>query len=65
MIVTIPADERTQVLSQMVHLLTDQLVTLDIHFAGDVVAVNKRMTGVSATDPWNAQNWDIQSRQGA
>ncbi|HEY3116132.1 MAG TPA: hypothetical protein VGK54_05270, partial [Chloroflexota bacterium] len=59
MIVTIPVAERTEVLSQIVHLLTDQLVTLDIHYSGDVIAYNKRIMNVVGTDPWNANTWDV------
>jgi peptide/nickel transport system substrate-binding protein len=61
---TIPRAERLQVLSQVLHHMSDQLNLMPLFFREDTILVNKRVLNVSAlsaegaTHAWNAHEWD-------
>jgi ABC-type transport system substrate-binding protein len=61
-LVTISVPERTQVMGQIIHQLTDQLVISSLFFNPLPVMVNNRLQGVSAaSEGWNAQDWFVTS----
>jgi ABC-type transport system substrate-binding protein len=61
---TIPRAERTQVLGQVLHHMSDQLNLMPLFFREDTILVNKRVLHLSAlnsegaTHAWNAHAWD-------
>jgi len=63
--VTIPKQERLNILGEMVHIQTDQLVTIGIFFVAEPAAVSNRLrnyhppTQRDGTLSWNAQEWDL------
>jgi peptide/nickel transport system substrate-binding protein len=59
--VTIPVRERTQILAQIVHHMTDQLVQMGIVYDPPLRLVANRLRGVPAGVPWNSYEWDIGS----
>lgn len=56
--VTIPTGERMQVLAQIAHHMTDQLVIMGIVYDPPLRLVANRLSNVSAGVPWNAYEWD-------
>lgn len=65
--VTIPRDERSQILGQMVRHVTDQLVFIGIFFLVEPALINNRVMNVlprkgeDALHTWNAHEWDVKS----
>jgi peptide/nickel transport system substrate-binding protein len=64
---TIPETERTQVIGQVVHHMTDQVVVMGMFFDGQPVLVSNRIVGVGpgsgefTVQTWNAHQWDVRS----
>lgn len=63
-LVTVPQQERAQVLSQIVHHWTDQLVTMGVFYTTTHALLSNRLTGVVprgsiSTEAWNAHEWDV------
>jgi ABC-type transport system substrate-binding protein len=63
--VTIPIPPRIEVLKQVVHHITDQVVILGLFYDVEVTAIGNRMKDVSGrgegiTKNWDAYLWDIQ-----
>ncbi len=60
--VTIPRAERNQVVAQIVHHLSDQVVPLLMFHDLSAVAIGQRMRNVSwqGNQLWNAVAWDVQ-----
>ncbi len=63
---TVPERERAQVLGQVIHHMTDQLVALGLFYNGSAVMVSNRITGVTvgaarSSQTWNAPEWDVTS----
>jgi len=65
---TIPYGERTQVLGQIVHMMTDQLLVMGIIYESDpylvankIVNMNPPHGNVRSPEAWNAHEWDIKS----
>ena len=62
---TIPRTERTQLLGQIVHHMTDRLVTLGIFYTVEPSLVSSRLANVaerkgeSSRQPWNVHEWDV------
>ncbi len=65
--ITVPKDERTQVLGQLVHHITDQLVIMGIFFIAEPALISNRIanitrvTGDEALHTWNVHAWDLRS----
>lgn len=59
--ITISRPERLRLLNQIVYHMTDRLVVLDVHYAGEVAAAAKRIKNVYPGDPTNAHEWDVES----
>jgi peptide/nickel transport system substrate-binding protein len=62
--VTIPRAERTQVLGQIVHHITDQVVMMGLYYLASPTVMHNRLVNVDsggdrATQAWNAQEWDV------
>jgi peptide/nickel transport system substrate-binding protein len=57
--VTIPMPERSQVLAQVAHHITDNLVLVGIVYDPPVRLIANRLRNVQAGIPWNAYDWDI------
>ncbi len=63
---TVPERERTEVLGQVIHHMTDQLIALGLFYNGSAVMVSNRIKGVTvgaarSTQTWNALEWDVTS----
>lgn len=63
-LVTVPQQERAQVVSQIVRHWTDQLVTMGMFYTTTHALVSNRVTGVVprgsiSTEVWNAHEWDV------
>ncbi len=62
---TVPQQERTRVLAEVVHFMTDRLNIIGLFFRDDTILVNNRVQNVTAlygegsTHAWNAQEWDL------
>ena len=61
---TIPRQQRTQVLGQLVHLMTDQVVPIGIYYNTEPTMVANRLVNVapgaqSSSPAWNAHEWDV------
>jgi peptide/nickel transport system substrate-binding protein len=63
---TIPYEERTQVLGQIVHMMTDQLLVMGIIYEADpylianrVVNMNPPHGNVRSPQAWNGNEWDV------
>jgi peptide/nickel transport system substrate-binding protein len=63
---TIPHAERMQILGDMVHHMTDQLVTMGIFYVVEAILVSNRLVNVgppvgedAALQTWNAHEWDV------
>jgi ABC-type transport system substrate-binding protein len=58
-IVTIPMGERVQILGDIVHHLTDNLVYLHLFYSGTAMAISNRLVNVTAAQSAaNAYQWD-------
>jgi ABC-type transport system substrate-binding protein len=63
--VTIPRAERMQILGDMVHHMTDQLVTMGIFYVVEAILVSNRLQNVGppigedALQTWDAHEWDV------
>lgn len=62
--VTIPIPDRREVIGQVIHHISDQLVMLPLFYGAEPVVIGKRLANVgprssSATQAWNAQEWDV------
>jgi len=62
--VTIPLPERRQVVGQIIHQISDQLIMLPLFYGAEPVVLGNRLSNVgartsSATQGWNAQDWDV------
>lgn len=63
---TIPRQERTQILGQILHHMTDQMLILGLFYTIEPILVSNRVSGVTArnsrsTHAWNAHEWDVRS----
>jgi peptide/nickel transport system substrate-binding protein len=65
---TIPQDERTQVLGQIIYHVSDQLNLMGLYYGTRPVMIGNRLLNVAATkapfndrQSWNAQDWDVAS----
>jgi peptide/nickel transport system substrate-binding protein len=62
---TVPQQERTRVLGQVVNFMTDRLNIIGLFFRDDTILVNNRVNSVMAlygegtTHAWNAHEWDV------
>jgi peptide/nickel transport system substrate-binding protein len=64
--VTIPRTERTQVLSEIVHHVTDQLTMMGLYYLASPTLMrsglrNADAGGDRATQAWNAHEWDLEA----
>ena len=62
--VTIPQDQRREVLRQLIHRFTDQVVVLGLYYEVDPSFVGNRLLNIGlrsqlATQSWNAEQWDV------
>jgi peptide/nickel transport system substrate-binding protein len=62
--VTIPRQERNQVLAGIVHHMTDQVVPVGIYYNVDPTVIANRLVNVapgaqSSTPAWNSYDWDV------
>lgn len=58
--VTIPLQERTRILGQIIHHMSDQLIALGIYWAVDPVMISNRLVNVTPPNiGWNAHEWDL------
>jgi len=63
--VTIPLPERTELIGQIIHHLSDQLVLLPLYYGAEPIVVGNRIQHMTtrsakATQAWNATDWDVQ-----
>ena len=58
-VVTIPFDERMQVLGQIVHHETDQLPTMRLIYDPEPTMVSNRLKNVPAATPSNIEKWEV------
>jgi len=63
---TIPKTEREQLLGQIVHEYTDQLILLSLYHEPEPVLISNRMMNASgrkgiSIQTWNAYDWDLKS----
>jgi ABC-type transport system substrate-binding protein len=64
--VAIPIDERRRLLGQMVHIMTDDVVTIGIFYLIEPAAISNRIKhtslvrGENAVFTWNAHEWDLE-----
>jgi peptide/nickel transport system substrate-binding protein len=64
-LVTVPRDERTHVLGQMVHHVTENVVILGLFFIAEPVLITNRLVNVptitsgEAMHTWNVHEWDL------
>lgn len=66
LLVTIPRAERMQVMADLVHLETDQLLLLTLYHEPEPVLISNRLVNVGgrrglAVQAWNAAQWDVKS----
>jgi peptide/nickel transport system substrate-binding protein len=63
--VTIPLPERMQILGDIVHHLTDQVVFLYVFYSGEPTLIGNRLVNVfppqEASITWNVHEWDVRS----
>lgn len=57
--VTIPRAERVQVLGQIIHHVTDQLVLLPFFYEASPLMIGNRMQNVTIVPTWNSHEWDV------
>lgn len=63
---TIPRQERTQIVGQIIHHMTDQALIMGLFYTIEPILVSNRVSGVMArhsrsTHAWNAHLWDVTS----
>jgi peptide/nickel transport system substrate-binding protein len=63
---TIPRPERAQVLGQIVHHISDQLISMPIFYQAEPMLVGHRLRNVQpqgpgSTSAWNAHEWNVAS----
>ena len=63
-VVTIPKGDRTRLLAQIIHHMTDQLVVVPLFHDAEPVLIGNRLVNVGAKrgdslQGWNAQEWDV------
>jgi peptide/nickel transport system substrate-binding protein len=63
-ITTIPRQERMQILGQIIHHMTEQVVPLGVFYNAQPAVVGNRVLNVVGTSPqgtwaWNAHEWDL------
>jgi len=61
LLVTIPFDERMQVLGQILHHESDQLPTMRLIYDPEPTKVSNRMRNVPAATPSNIEKWEVAS----
>jgi ABC-type transport system substrate-binding protein len=60
--VTIPQDQRSQVLGQIVQQMTDQVVILTLFFQTSPIMVANRLNGLTGpAQGWNVHEWDVRA----
>jgi hypothetical protein len=62
--VTIPMSERINVVGQLIHTISDELIVLPLFYGAEPVVIGSRLLNVaarssSATQAWNAHEWDL------
>jgi peptide/nickel transport system substrate-binding protein len=62
---TVPKAERTQVLSDVIHLISDQLPQMPLFYQVEPMLIANRIHGmggraVGSTAAWNASQWDVE-----
>jgi len=62
--VTIPLAERISVVGQIVHAISDELMVMPLFYGAEPVVISSRLINVgarssSATQAWNAHEWDM------
>lgn len=57
--VTIPWNDRMEVLRKLIHHLTDQLPVMTLFYDVAPALIDKRLTNVNAFSLWNVQEWDV------
>jgi peptide/nickel transport system substrate-binding protein len=58
--VTIPIQERTRILGEIIHQMSEQVVALGTYWAVDPVMVSNRLVNVTPPNvAWNAHEWDF------
>jgi peptide/nickel transport system substrate-binding protein len=57
--VTIPKDERLDILRQIVHMETDQLSTMGLFYNTSPIMVAGRLKNVDRAFTYNAEQWDV------
>jgi peptide/nickel transport system substrate-binding protein len=63
---TIPKNDRLQVLGEMVHFSTDQLLLVPLYHEPEPVLISNRLVNASGRrgdgiQTWNVQDWDVKS----
>jgi hypothetical protein len=64
-LVTIPVDERLPILANMIHHMTEHLVTIGIFFLVEPVAIGNRLVNVPTVRgengvlTWSAHEWGV------
>ncbi len=57
--VTIPLDQRRDLMGQIDHILTTDLPFFMLLYAGGTYLVNRRVVNFQSDGPWNAYQWDV------
>ncbi|HZT05798.1 MAG TPA: peptide ABC transporter substrate-binding protein [Chloroflexota bacterium] len=62
--VTVPKADREQVLAQIVHHMTDQVIPIGLFYNAGPIMIGNRLLNVGAggsqaTPAWNAEQWDV------
>jgi peptide/nickel transport system substrate-binding protein len=58
-LVTIPRRERVEAVGQIIHHMTDQVLTINLFHGADPTLWNKRLQHVRPRTAWNAYQWDV------
>ena len=61
---TVPRPERADVLRQIIHHISDQLIMLPLYYGAEPAAIGHRLVNVGVkpsggTQAWNATEWDV------
>jgi hypothetical protein len=62
---TIPTQERLDVRSNMLHIMSDQVIALGVFYGPEPMLINKRLINVnnakapSSDETWNGHLWDV------
>src|SRR5581483_6979459 len=60
---TIPWDQRMEIGRELVHLMTDQVIWMDLFYDAQPTLVSQRLSNVTAVSQgpitWNAQEWSV------